>query len=169
MRHAAICTMLMLAASLAAADAPTRAVPDLIGMTPDQATAASRKAGFPPPSIVAADVVAGPGVTELEPCFNGSRVGVVCSQAPAAGERADATRPLELLLGGEATEPVIVMPELGGLTLEQAIAALKTAGFTSRPGSNFADRCKHGLVCGQRWPAGMKVRKSTHQVLDLGP
>ena len=159
--------LLLVSLPLAADPAADAVVPDVMGKSRDQATQALAKAGFAS-SIADAKDAFGPDIDDLELCFNGSHVGTVCSQDPPAGGRADKGSEIHALLGDAATEPVIAMPDLKGLTLDQAKAAVKKAGFAHEPGSNFSDACKHGIVCGQKFPAGMKVRKSTYQVVDFG-
>ncbi len=168
MRPLALALLCSLAAPLAAAADPDAVVPDVTGKTKDQATAAIRKAGFGESIADAADAF-GPDVDDLEICFNGSHVGTVCSQDPAPGTRADKGSEVRVLLGDAAIGPVIAMPDLTGMTLDQAKAAVKKAGFEHAPGSNFSAKCKRGIVCGQKFPAGMKVRKSSYQVVDFGP
>jgi serine/threonine-protein kinase len=168
MRLLAVAVFLMWLVSLPLAAAPDPVVPDVMGRSREQAAAALAKAGFAWSIADAADAF-GPGIDDLELCFNGSHVGTVCSQDPAAGARADKGSEIHALVGDAATVPVIAMPDLTGLTLDQAKAAVKKAGFAHELGSTFDDKCKHGIVCGQKFPAGMKVRKSSYQVVDFGP
>jgi hypothetical protein len=163
----AILVLILLGGSLAA-DPSDPVVPDLTGKTAELVVAAVHAAGFVDPDVGDAGHVAGPDLADLETCFNGTRVGTVCSQDPAAGQRAARATEIRVLLGDAATEPVLVMPDLNGMTLAQAIAAVKKAGFAHRLASSYADSCKPGLVCGQRFAPGMKVRRSSHLVVDVG-
>jgi serine/threonine-protein kinase len=156
------------ASTLAAADPGGAVVPDVTGMTKDQAEAAIRKAGLFPdvddsPSGDSSEDAA------LESCFNGTRAGTICAQDLAAGSRVARDTRVTAMLGEAADEKVLVMPDLTGLTLDQAQAALAKVGFSQpRPASNYSDACKPKLICAQHFPAGMKVRWRHSQTVDVG-
>lgn len=56
--------------------------------------------------------------------------GLVISQIPEAGEALNETGALSLTVSGENAQDKILMPDLSGLPLEQALGLLNDAGFT---------------------------------------
>jgi serine/threonine-protein kinase len=161
-------TLALLGASTAATADPAQVVvPDLAGLTQAQAEAAIKKAGlFPDVGDASGD---SHDDAALENCFNGTHVGTVCAQAMKPGTHADRDARLTAMIGEAADGKVLVMPDLTGLTLDQAQAKLKQVGFFSpRPASNYSDACKPHVICAQHFPAGMKVRWNIGQLVDVG-
>ena len=90
----------------------TITVPDMIGMTLAQAKAA----------LSAAD--AGP-YSWLYGCYGSSNIGLVVRQAPGGGAEIPRTTPIQIFLQGNNC--TITVPDMIGMTLAQAKAALSAA------------------------------------------
>jgi serine/threonine-protein kinase len=165
--HVLIALALLGAPTLAAADPGDAVVPNIMGLSKERAEAALTKAGFFPD----VDSASGDPADDasFEDCYNGTHAGTVCAQLPAAGTHASKQDRVTAMLGEAADEKVIVMPDLTGMTLDQAQATLKKLGFFSaRPVSNYSDACKPKVICAQHFPAGMKVRWRRSQTVDVG-
>jgi beta-lactam-binding protein with PASTA domain len=131
------------------------AVPNVVGMTHAQADEAIRKAGFPEAAADLDDMHRTPDAA----CDNGSARDRVCQQYPAAGQTELATIGVQIRLGVAPGAPVVVMPDLHGKRITDAVAALRTLGFPA-PFVHDDESCDRGTVCDQSIPAGTNVDTS---------
>jgi beta-lactam-binding protein with PASTA domain len=145
-------------------------VPDLMKMTHDQAVAAAKKAGFDEPFFTPPGTAAtNDDYNDIEDCVNGTHVGTVCAQDPAPGTHAARDAEIKVIIGEDSKEKLIVMPDLRGMTMAQATAALAKVGYKSHIGSTYSEACtKPGIICGQLFPPGQKVRLWRTQAVDIG-
>ncbi len=97
--------------------AATGSIPTVRGMTLSAASAALSARGFD-------------NITYVSNCYGSSDVGHVVRQAPAARARLGLSTPVLLYLQASNCATV---PNVSGMDLTQAMAALKAAGFTSVP------------------------------------
>ena len=132
---------------------PTSAVPDVVGMTSDEAIAALQAAGFN------ATVVE---VDSLRP------KGIVVDQSPAGGAQADLGLSVTLdVSNGKAPESAV--PKVVGLSAGTARATLEDAGFvvkvTSKP---VKDKKDDGIVLAQSPGGGDPAPKGTTVTITVG-
>ena len=93
-------------------------MPDLIGLTADQALAALRQAGWSG---------TGNGLTQTQGADpNQALWGMIRSQQPAAGSKIGANSAVAVSV---ATEPHVAVPDLTGKTVDQALNVLRTVGW----------------------------------------
>ena len=91
-------------------------VPDLSGLSAEDAKAKAKEAGF----------TAELEVAEEE---NNEQAGKVFKQNPQAGKAADRSSKLKVTVGAASKKALV--PDMNGMNEEQARAAFKNAGFTS--------------------------------------
>ena len=132
---------------------PTSAVPDVVGMTSDEAIAALQAAGFN------ATVVE---VDSLRP------KGIVVDQLPAGGAQADLGLSVTIdVSNGKAPESAV--PKVVGLSAGTARATLEDAGFvvkvTSKP---VKDKKDDGIVLAQSPAGGEPAPKGTTVTITVG-
>lgn len=139
------------------------AVPDVRGLTPDGAVAALRAAADPvlrglgqppdPPGLTL-------GATSTRPAQSQEKVGTIVGQTPAPGERVPLYAAVQAVVAGLANAAV---PDLQGLELGPATAALAGAGFALGVVAHRAVDVGVGEVVGQDpsagtvWPPGGRV------------
>ncbi|TRY17737.1 Stk1 family PASTA domain-containing Ser/Thr kinase [Tessaracoccus rhinocerotis] len=132
----------------------TLPVPELVALTLEAAQQAATDAGFTSPLSVTEEQT-----DEAEP-------GTIVSQAPAAGERIEPNVPIEVVVavGPQLSE----MPNLLGLSQEQAGTSLDRAGFTNY---RFEDEVTPGApadtVLEQNIAAGEQVDPETEVVVIM--
>jgi serine/threonine-protein kinase len=113
-------------------------VPDLVGMTTEDAEKAITDAGF----VVGS--VEGTAAADTDD-------GIVLSQDPEAG--AEATEGSEINLVVSATD-LVEVPDVTGMTADEAKAALEAEGFAVESASYYVDEVEAGLVAAQLPEAG---------------
>lgn len=118
-------------------------VPDLSGMTADQAKAALQKVGL---TAVQGDSKHSGSVAE----------GKVCDQDPASGTAVDANSTVTFYLssGPETTS----VPNVTGMSESEATAALQSAGFTVSTSTQSSDSVSKGDVISQSPKSGTKAQ-----------
>lgn len=112
MKRIAVVAMLLLA--LLALVGCGNAVPDLKGLTLDEATRAISEAGFTPGSVTYDEAA-------------GGAEGGVSSHTPKAGKRVDQGTPVNIVIAGP---PPVIVPRLARLSLPEARAVLAAVGLT---------------------------------------
>lgn len=129
-------------------------VPNVVGMTQAQASAAISSAGLQPGAVTfAGQPVA--GVPD----------GSVSSQNPVQGAKADPSSKVDLVLAGSES---IKVPNVVGLTEAQATLNLQTAGLVSGTVTKVATTAvAAGMVVGQTPNAGSVVAKGTAVSLQV--
>jgi len=139
-------------------------VPNLLGMSLADANQAVRAAGFAgDPAQGAVSPSLGAHLDDKD-CLPG----IVCGQDPPAG-RKSGRRTGPAIEIGDADQAMVVVPNLVGMTEDDADLAVLRAGFKQGPGSNtFPRLCAPGRVCAQRPAAGERVKRYTIISLDLG-
>ncbi|RRD03583.1 Stk1 family PASTA domain-containing Ser/Thr kinase [Arachnia propionica] len=90
-------------------------VPDLSGLSPDDAKAKAKEVGFAEVEVVEEE--------------NNEQAGKVFKQSPQAGKAADRSSKLKVTVG--AAKKTAVVPDMSGMSEEQARNTFKSAGFTS--------------------------------------
>ena len=149
-------------------------IPNVIKLKKDDAVAALRRAGLQ-------------GDIDFDDSLCGSTVdgkiielGEVCYQHPAAGQRQGAR--LVVSLRGQTEDPRHgeigrnnewrLMPNVVGMTYDEAVAAMRRAGFerTERIQSTISDDagCKPNLVCRQYPDALMRAGLDDGKILYVG-
>jgi PASTA domain len=149
-------------------------VPDVFGMTRAEAVAALQKAGYE-------------GTASDDTSLCGSAVdgkiielGHVCYQHPAAGQQMGTRLPMVLRVqtedprGGRIGEfgEWHLMPNVVGMPVDRALAALKKAGFTATEHNQVYEReksgCAAGIVCEQYPEANTRSGLSSDRALTVG-
>jgi beta-lactam-binding protein with PASTA domain len=148
-------------------------IPDLFGMTREQAESALRRAGFAGPlsdsgschSVVKGRVI---------------EIGQICQQRPAPGQVQGARNPVEITTqkenpwAGNIGKPTEwrLMPNVVGMTLDQARAELRRVGFTHDAAImiNWVDRadCPPLTVCSTTPDALSRSGITTEKFLYVG-
>jgi beta-lactam-binding protein with PASTA domain len=134
---------------------PDLTVPNLIGMTHAQADEAIRKAGFPERSADLDDMHRTPD----DACDDGSTRDRVCQQWPDPGNTQLASHAVQIRIGRYPNAPEVVMPDLDGMTVADALATLRKLGFPP-PFVENDGLCDGHAVCGQSIPAGSNAEIS---------
>ena len=137
-----------------AAAPPAAAVPDVAGLTEDEALLALQEAGF--------RVTPATEASEAEP-------GRVIRTDPAAGEQAAADSFVTMVVSSGRAQ--IQVPTVIGSTRERAIAALEGQGFTVVVRSVRNETVGEGLVTEQSPPAGARADRGSavELVVSAGP
>lgn len=123
-------------------------VPTLVGMTEDAALARTSQLNMPVTSIVYQ--------------ADGRDAGTVIDQTPQAGSRLGADQQLTLTVSSGPTREPVTVPDLKGMDYQQAVAKLKSLGFSeveALPGALSFE--KPGAVSGMQPTPGSKVPPST--------
>lgn len=134
-------------------------VPDFTNMTQAQAEAALTSAGLVRGNVTQA--------------FNDFILnGIVLSSAPAAGQDIEKGKSVDLIVskGKDPSVMDLVVPDLMGLTADQANASLKAAGLqlgTTSP-AQTTDKNLDGKVMSQSLPFSTKVAKDTVINVEIG-
>lgn len=121
-------------------------LPDVVGMTVDEAKATLTRAGF--------SVQVGTAVDSDQP------KNIVAAQTPSAGKVAGGTTVTISPSNGQG----LTVPDVSGMSLEQAIAELRAAGFGSvQPGrcSDDEDAEPFGTATGTKPSAGTVTNRNT--------
>lgn len=155
-------------ASGAGADPAYVVLPDLTGLTEAEARQRLAEAGVTG-NIYTRDNTGCEQKMEIA-------AGMVCGQQPRAGSRQSARLAVTLELarsterGGAGTSTEWVkMPNVVGMTVEQATAVLKEAGFTEIRVQQRVDAdCRPDVVCKQNPEAGSQGRLSLPKTLFVG-
>jgi beta-lactam-binding protein with PASTA domain len=139
-------------------------VPDVLGMSVADANKAIRAAGFPD------DPAQGPVSRSLGAHLDDAdcRPGVVCGQDPPAGEKRGSHTRVDIEVGNE-DDAIVIVPNLIGMSQDDAAVAVLHAGFKQGPGTNAIPRtCTPGRVCTQGPAAGERVKRYTIVTLEIG-
>lgn len=121
-------------------------VPDVIGQTQESATKAIEAAGYV--------------VGDISEEFNADTVaGRVCKQDPGADTALEKGEKVNLVISKGVENGSI--PDLKGMTAEQAEKSLKDAGYTPQYAGNEASDADKDTVCKQSPEAGSKADKGT--------
>jgi beta-lactam-binding protein with PASTA domain len=133
-------------------------VPDLAGLTVDEARAALEKAG-----LVLGEAAAAPGKGEP---------GKVLSQNPAKGTKAARGSAVAVEVGAEAAPPPpaeeVEVPDLAGLTVDEARAALEKAGLVLGEATAAPGNGEPGKVLSQNPAKGTKAAKGSAVAVEVG-
>ena len=134
---------------------PPTPVPNVAGMTRDQAFGVLQAQGFQP-------FDAG---TEFSPSVPAGSV--TRTNPPAGGQLGDGDGKQV----GVFTSNAVAVPSLAGLTVQQAKQVLASVGLQTNNGGNGDNRDRHGFgfVIGQDPPAGTLVQKGTKVNLETFP
>ncbi|MCB5179899.1 Stk1 family PASTA domain-containing Ser/Thr kinase [Streptomyces antimicrobicus] len=127
-------------------------VPKLVGSTLEQAQKSGENVGLK----VEKD--------GEEPCDNQPK-GNICSQNPEAGAKADKDSVVKVKISSGA--PKVTMPNLEGLTYEEAEAKLRGLGFQTVERKNVESERKAGTVIGQDPKRDTQVEKGTTVTLQV--
>lgn len=132
----------------------TVAVPDVVGMTTEDAESAIVDAGF----VVGS--VEGSGTADTEP-------GVVLEQDPEAETGAEPEAKINLIV---SVELLVEVPDVTGMTEEDALAALEAEGFVAEAASYYTD-AEAGTVAAQLPEAGSEVAAGSEVgvLVSMGP
>lgn len=130
--------------ALAVSSGPgTAAVPDVVGMDRAEAEGALADAGFVPASAMQYDVTA--------------PAGQVVQQLPAAGDQAAAGSQVGLLVSKGRPEVSVSVPDVTGMTQDEATTALADAGLVAVPVEAYVAGVPAGDVAEQEPAAGDRV------------
>ena len=121
----------------------TAEVPDVVGMTRAAAETALSDAGFTPASALQYDLTA--------------PVGEVVDQLPAGGEQAAAGSQVGLLVSRGRPEVSVSVPDVTGMTQDEATAALADTGLAAVPVDAYVADVPEGDVAEQEPAAGDRV------------
>ena len=121
----------------------TAAVPDVVGMDRAEAEAALADAGFVPASATQYDLTA--------------PAGQVVEQLPAAGEQATAGSQVGMLVSKGRPEVAVSVPDVTGMTQDEATTALADAGLVAVPVEAYVADVAAGEVAEQEPAAGDRV------------
>jgi beta-lactam-binding protein with PASTA domain len=121
----------------------TAAVPDVVGMDRAEAEGALADAGFVPASAMQYDVTA--------------PAGQVVQQLPAAGDEAAAGSQVGLLVSKGRPEVSVSVPDVTGMTQDQATTTLADAGLVAVPVEAYVAGVPAGDVAEQEPAAGDRV------------
>ena len=121
----------------------TAEVPDVVGMTRAAAETALSDAGFTPASALQYDLTA--------------PVGEVVDQLPAGGEQAAAGSQVGLLVSRGRPEVSVSVPDVTGMTQDEATAALADTGLAAVPVEAYVADVPEGDVAEQEPAAGDRV------------
>ena len=121
----------------------TAAVPDVVGMDRSEAETALADAGFVPASAMQYDLTA--------------PAGQVVEQLPAAGDQAAAGSQVGLLVSKGRPEVSVSVPDVTGMTQDQATTALADAGLIAVPVEVYFAGVPAGDVAEQEPAAGDRV------------
>jgi beta-lactam-binding protein with PASTA domain len=121
---------------------PNVTVPDVVGMTQDDATSALTAAGYK---------------VKVQTSYDEKvEKGLVVSQSPAGGTAADAGTTVTILVS-QGKNPTVTVPNVVGMTETDAGAALSDAGLEPVPSSSYSDTVPAGTVISQDPAAGKSV------------
>jgi hypothetical protein len=145
-------------------DTPPRVtVPDLNGLTVDEANARLRAAGLTRP-------VDTEQYGAVMSCGPDARDGRVCGQHPAPGTVQFADEPVEVRLGHyDARADKVVVPDVRGMHLADARAAFARAGFMAEPLLESGAGCKPDIVCSQTPEGGRTATRGERFAFFVGP
>ena len=121
----------------------TAEVPDVVGMSGAEAEAALTEAGFAPTSALQYDLKA--------------PVGEVVDQLPAGGEQVAPGSQVGLLVSKGRAEVRVRVPDVTGMTQEEATAALAAADLAAVSVEAYVADVPEGAVAGQEPAAGDRV------------
>lgn len=151
-----------------------RTVPSVFGMTRPEAEATLRRAGFT--KEVRIDDSSACGSTVDDQVIE---LGRICYQSPGAGQqlpsltiialRIQTENPWRGDLGGGRSW--FLMPDMTGLTLDQAKAKLRELGFVSRePKVKYSDEpgCRPNIVCATHPARLRRADNTSDKVLVVG-
>lgn len=133
-------------------------VPNVVGMTENEAKAAIEAAGY---AVISESV----DTDTVE-------AGIVASQTPEAGTKAQAGSAVKISISTGASEGMVPMPDLRGKTESEAKAALEAAGLTVGTVTETASEdVEAGRVVSQSYNPGINVSKGAaiNFVLSSGP
>ena len=122
----------------------TAEVPDVVGMTQAEAESALWEAGFAPASAAQYDLTA--------------PAGEVLAQLPEAGQEAAAGSPVGLLVSKGRPEVTVAVPDVTGMTTDEAVATLADAALTAVPVEAYVADVAAGDVADQEPAPGALVR-----------
>jgi eukaryotic-like serine/threonine-protein kinase len=145
----------VLVAVLLLRSSPTVVVPSVAGQREQGAGAILRRAGFNP-------------VFSLSPSINVG-VGLVISQSPEAGVRAEKGSRVSVVMSGGPASAALV--NVSGLTTARAGVQLRKAGFKPIAKTQSSSTLKAGLVISTEPPAGTEVQlgSSVTMLVSSGP
>ena len=115
----------------------------MVGMTQAEAESALREAGFAPASASQYDLTA--------------PAGEVLAQLPEAGQEAAAGSPVGLLVSKGRPEVTVAVPDVTGMTADEAVATLADAALTAVPVEAYAADVAAGDVADQEPAPGALV------------
>ena len=121
----------------------TATVPDVVGMTRADAESALQSAGFIPASASQYDLSA--------------PVGIVMEQLPAGGQEAAAGSQVGLLVSKGRPNVTVTVPDVTGMTSDEATAALADAALVAVPVEAYYADVAKGDVAEQEPAAGSPV------------
>ena len=121
----------------------TAEVPDVVGMNQAEAESALREAGFAPASASQYDLTA--------------PAGEVLAQLPEAGQEAAAGSPVGLLVSKGRPEVTVAVPDVTGMTADEAVATLADAALTAVPVEAYVADVAAGDVADQEPAPGALV------------
>jgi serine/threonine-protein kinase len=121
----------------------TAEVPDVVGMDRAAAESALSAAGFTPTSALQYDLTA--------------PVGEVVDQLPAGGDQAAAGSQVGLLVSRGRPEVSVSVPDVTGMTQDEAATALADAGLAAVPVEAYVAGVPEGAVAEQEPVAGDRV------------
>jgi beta-lactam-binding protein with PASTA domain len=130
------------------------AVPDVVGMTLEEATAAIEDVGL----------VVG-SVQEVEDSEGLGTPGVVLAQSPEAGAEANEGDAVELEVLGE--KEMATVPDIVGLEQAEAEAAITEAGLEPATYEEYDEEVPAGAVYGQAPDPGTKVEPGSKVVVGV--
>ena len=119
-------------------------VPELIGLTADEATQTLEGAGFKVKTV------------EVE---NEAEPGTVVDQSPAAGSMV--TPGSEVTIVVSAGKTVTLVPNVVGMSQEEATAALQEAGYQVQAKGTYDEEAEDGIVIGQSPEGGTAADPET--------
>jgi serine/threonine-protein kinase len=122
----------------------TAEVPDVVGMTQAEAESALQGAGFVPASATQYDLTA--------------PAGEVLAQLPEAGQDAVSGSPVGMLVSKGRPEVTVAVPDVTGMTTDEATTALADAALTAVPAEAYVADVPAGHVAGQEPAPGALVK-----------
>jgi serine/threonine-protein kinase len=116
-------------------------VPEVLGMTLDEATTELEEAGLAVGSVESTENADVP-------------VGTVVEQSPEAGAEVSEGDTVDLVVAAEEEVEVPTVPDVVGQTESDAIASIEAAGFVARSYYEYSDAVAQGVVAEQLPAAG---------------